>query len=603
VLLPWRRTNVVEIDTRALFFQTIGVEVLTTRARVPLVTPGSTLASTLLSLARMTRPSFLDYTPVPLAFGTSGLRGLVRDLTDLEAYVNVKGALQHLTEIGDIAAGASVLVAGDLRPSTDRILRACARAIEDAGCTVENAGKIPTPALVLHGIRTRRAAVMVTGSHIPFDRNGIKLSKSAGEVLKSDEPGILRAIQRVRAEEYAKSASASAFDSMGMLRRPSELPIVQPAAENGYVVRYLECFPADLLRGLTILFYEHSAVGRDLLPLMLAALGAQVITAGRLGTFVPLDTEALSDPELRRLAAMVDSVEAGEGPVDVLVSTDGDSDRPLVIAVGHDPRGPRLRLLPGDLLGALAAEWIGPDAAAVPISANDAVERRMRDLGVELRKTKIGSPYVVAELEALRARHDRVVGWEANGGFLVGSDLLFGERVLSALPTRDAFLPIVAALASAGASGLGLDASWSRLPPRFGSSGLLDRVPTQVSHAILARLIPPGDTVEVSFERGAPAPFHDWLDTRDELERLFTRELGFGAIARINVLDGLRVHFTNGDVAHVRPSGNAPQLRLYANADSQARADEIVALALRQPDGILRRLQEASTRHRSKSAA
>ena len=31
---------------------------------------------------------------------------------------------------------------------------------------------------------------MVTGSHIPFDRNGIKINKSVGEVLKSDEAGI-----------------------------------------------------------------------------------------------------------------------------------------------------------------------------------------------------------------------------------------------------------------------------------------------------------------------------------------------------------------------------------------------------------------------------
>ena len=218
----------------------------------------------------------------------------------------------------------------------------------------------------------------------------------------------------------------------------------------------------------------------------------------------------------------------------------------------------------------------------MPISANDAVERRLRELGVELRKTKIGSPYVVAELEALRARHRRVVGWEANGGFLVGSDLAIGGRALAALPTRDAFLPIVAALTA------GLERAWSRLPPRYGASGLLDNVPTEVSRAILARLTPPGGAVEVSLEGegdGAGA-------IRRELERRFAPALGFGAAVRMNLLDGLRIYFSNGDVAHIRPSGNAPQLRLYANADSQARADEIVALALRRPDGILQRMQD-----------
>jgi len=62
-----------------------------------------------------------------------------------------------------------------------------------------------------------------------------------------------------------------------------------------------------------------------------------------------------------------------------------------------------------------------------------------------------------------------------------------------------------------------------------------------------------------------------------------------------DALDGVRVYFHNGDVAHVRPSGNAPQLRIYANSSSQARADQIVELGLREPDGILRQLERAFT--------
>jgi phosphomannomutase len=99
--------------------------------------------------SRIGPASFLNSVPVPLAFGTSGLRGLVKDITDLEAYINVKAALRYLLSIGDIRAGGGVVIAGDLRPSTDRIMRACAQAIVDLGCRVENAGKIPTPALIV----------------------------------------------------------------------------------------------------------------------------------------------------------------------------------------------------------------------------------------------------------------------------------------------------------------------------------------------------------------------------------------------------------------------------------------------------------------------
>ena len=560
---------------------------------------------------------FLNYAPVSLAFGTSGLRGLVKDITDLEAYINVKAALRYLLSIGDIRARSGVVIAGDLRPSTDRIMRACAQAIVDSGCQVENAGKIPTPALISHAISAGRAGVMVSGSHIPFDRNGIKLSKSVGEVVKSDEPGITREVERVRAEEYGRTAATSAFGASGMLKRSPDLPSLDRAAEEAYVRRYLQSFTCAGLSGLRVLVYQHSAVGRDILPRILRELGAEVVTAGRSETFVSIDTENITDEQLDRLEEFAVAAEASGRPLHAIVSTDGDSDRPLVTAVlpaaEVHSRGRRVHFLPGDLLGIVVAEYLRADAAAVPISANDAVERRMRERGVLLQKTKIGSPYVISALDELRraGTHARIVGWEANGGFLTGSDSALTSGTLVALPTRDSTLPILATLFAAAEQRIGLVTLWSRLPARFGRAGLIDNVPVAVSQAILARLIPPGDTIEVELDRAGcvcdrsrpdamPAPLAepataDWQQRKAIITRFFTPALGFDDIVRINVLDGVRVYFHNGDVAHVRPSGNAPQLRIYANSDSQARADQIVELGLHEPDGILRQLERAFT--------
>jgi phosphomannomutase len=545
-------------------------------------------------------PSFLSHVPVALAFGTSGLRGLVEDITDLEAYINVKGAIRYLRNIGDVAPGDGVVLGGDLRPSTDRIMGACAQAIADSGCRVENAGKIPTPALILHAMATGRAGVMVSGSHIPFDRNGIKLNRSVGEILKSDEKEITAEVERVRAEEYARTADTTAFTASGAFKRSPALPPVDSGAEEAYVRRYRESFARDGLSGTRVLVYQHSAVGRDLLVRILGELGAEVVAAGRAETFVPIDTENVTDEMLARLDALV-AAEAQGAPLHAVVSTDGDSDRPLVAAVLPATDGRRVRFLPGDLLGIVVAEYLGADAAAVPISANDAVERRMRERGVLLRKTKIGSPYVIAALDELRRAGglSRIVGWEANGGFLLGSDVALSSGALAALPTRDATLPILANLFAAARRGVGLSALWDALPARFGRSGLLDEVPVNVSAAILAHLVPAGDTVEVEFDADgrtlalAGPEAAAWRDRRATLERFFTAAAGFGRITRINVLDGVRVYFENGDVAHVRPSGNAPQLRIYANSDSQARADAIVAAGLSEPDGILRRMERA----------
>ena len=566
--------------------------------------------------------SFLSYKPVALAFGTSGLRGLVDDITDLEAYINVKGGMRYLLRSGDIKAASTVVLAGDLRPSTDRIMRATARAIVDAGLGVENAGKIPTPALMLHSMTTGRAGVMVTGSHIPFDRNGIKINKSVGEVLKTDEAGITQEVERVRAEEYGRTAADSLFTSSGMLKESRALASVDGAAEERYVRRYVEGFAANGLAGLTVLVYEHSAVGRDLLARVLRELGADVVTAGRAETFIPIDTENITDELLGRLEGLVLAAEAAGKSPDVIVSTDGDSDRPLVAAVlprtapGTVVTGAsharRVQFMSGDLLGIVVAEHLGADAIAVPISANDAVERRMAERKVWFEKTKIGSPYVVAAIERLtrQAGVARVVGWEANGGFLLGSQVSLGGERISALPTRDALLPILTNLYAARGQNVTLSALWSRLPARFGKAGLLDNFPVAVSRAIVDKLAPQGGPMEVAFApdssdvRSGPVAGSPessvlepqattWRECAATLRQFFSDAFGFGPVARINVLDGVRVYFTNGDVAHVRPSGNAPQLRIYANTDTQARADEIVAESLREPDGILRKLEKS----------
>jgi phosphomannomutase len=563
------------------------------------------------------RASFLNYTPVPLAFGTSGLRGLVADITDLEAYINVKGALRYLLSIGDMAASSKVVLAGDLRPSTDRIMRACMQAILDCGCSVENAGKIPTPALVSRAMASQGAGVMVSGSHIPFDRNGIKINKSIGEVLKADEPGILREVERVRDEEYSRTAANSAFNGDGMLKQAPSLPPLDRRAEEDYVRRYTDSFVNNGLSGLRVLLYQHSAVGRDILARILSDLGATVSTAGRSDRFIPIDTENITGQQMDDLEKMISDAEADSPRFDAIVSTDGDSDRPLVVAVlpaaQVHPGGRRVRFLPGDLLGIITAEYLGANAAAVPVSANDAVERRMHERGILLRKTKIGSPYVVAALDEIKVagRWERVVGWEANGGFLTGSDIRLAAGTLSALPTRDSTLPILANLFAAADRKTSLAELWNLLPARFGCAGLLDNFPVAASQAILAKLIPPGGLIEVEFDaaggvfdRGVagntaaalvPSMARDWQQAKAALNCFFTPAQGFDDIARINVLDGIRIYFRNGDVAHVRPSGNAPQLRLYACSDFQARADEIRELSLREPDGILRRLERAFT--------
>ena len=554
-------------------------------------------------------PLFRGRRPAGLAFGTSGLRGLVKDITDLEAYINTRGFLEYALESRGIVPGQEVSISSDLRPSSDSpersILRAVAKAIVDSGLQVDHIGRLPTPALTHHAMSLGRASIMVTGSHIPFDRNGIKFNLVTGEVLKSDEAAILRAVQRVRLREYARPEADSPFAENGMFKHGQDhpLPSVNPRAEREYSRRYQDFFDDHALDGLRVILFQHSAVGRDLLKELLASLGAEVFAVGRSESFVPVDTEAISDDMVKSLQHFVDETRQRHGQFDAIVSTDGDSDRPLL--AGITPEG-KVKFFSGDLLGIVTADFLNVDAVAVPISANDAVDCWAAARGVHVVKTRIGSPYVIKAMQETRDHgYGRVAGWEANGGFLTATDFPRKGRALTALPTRDAALPLLAALCAANERRVSLTELFARLPGRFGKSGLLDGVTGECAQALLARFAPAkvnlsdvvftGTFVSLRLGDGRVEPAD--ADTaclqqarRRELERILTPECGFGHLVRINMLDGLRLWFNSGDVVHIRPSGNAPQLRVYAVADSEARASEIVALALREPDGFLRRI-------------
>jgi phosphomannomutase len=565
----------------------------------------------------------LNYEPVVAKFGTSGVRALVTDLTDLEVYSLTMGALNYFKTSQKLCASEreqlNIPVACDLRASSDRLVNATSKAIVDAGYQVDYLGKIPTPALTFYALQNETASFMVTGSHIPADRNGQKANRYDGEVLKTDEQGIVAGVNEVRDGLFSQEAEQSFFDQSGMLKAEfiSEAATENSAAIDLYKARYRSIFSDIGLQGKRLLFFQYSAVGRDLIPEILRACGAEVIEAGRSEEFVPIDTEAISEHHLQMLKQLVIANRAEHGRIDAVISTDGDSDRPLVVAVDEIQKEQnqeieiKLKFIPGDLLGLVVADYLQADSVSVPISTNPAVHEFFLNQGMTTTKTRIGSPFVIAAMQqALASGFKRVVSWEANGGFLVGSDIEVNGNLLKALPTRDAVLPILCVLYAAAEKDISLSELFSQLPQWFGKAGLIDNFPQPVSQKIVATFKPVDDEIistEFFEDRIVVKDVEDRIldewplsDSRAQdalakkklLETVFSDSLGLSEIIRINTQDGIRCFFSNDDIAHIRPSGNAPQLRIYAHARSQARADEIVTMALKEPDGILRQLQK-----------
>lgn len=546
----------------------------------------------------------------PLRFGTSGLRDKVSAMTDMECYINTIGFLRFLEQIGELdGKTGKVALAGDRRESTGRIMAAVGKAIEDAGCEVLSCGRVPSPVLAYFAMERGLPGIMVTGSHIPEDRNGIKFTKTSGEVLKEDEALILQNVSRVRENVYAKGPGGSPFGKDGMFRLPSEGPagIYEEQAAEAYVKRYVEVFGKEALRGRRVVLYEHSAVGRDIIRRILLELGAEVISTGRSERFVPVDTEKI-DPATRQKVRRW----AEEHEPLAVVSTDGDSDRPLFA----DEKG---NILPGDKLGALVSLYLKPDFAAVPVSVNDAVISTLAENGIETEQTKIGSPYVIKAMEdklALDAGIN-VVSWESNGGFLLGSDQVIRGEVLKALPTRDAALPIVAVMLLAIREGKPLSALFAdSFPARFTSAGVVDdKLPgcgdytAALGRDMICWLSPDDpDLKVVRFSDGTSVRTDSGfseetekkiLKIKDLLEGLFSEDNELGSVKELNFTDGIKILFASGEFAHLRPSGNAPEFRMYATADTLNRAESIMELK----NSVLPRLIELYTDMQKEVAA
>lgn len=464
-----------------------------------------------------------------MKFGTSGLRGLSADLVGTGSLIYTRAFGRYLLESGWAKAGDPVLIGRDFRDSSPAIGAICVRALGELGFKIYDCGTVPTPALALYGLKSNAASLMITGSHIPADRNGIKFYTPEGEIDKQDEVAITRL-----AKDW----------------QPADMHVGGPVAVEDHSKRCIDLFcrrgtsllPAGALAGLKIGVYQHSTVARDLIGDVLAHYGAEVVPLGRSTTFMSVDTEAISRDTISLMADW-----AGVHDLNAIVSADGDGDRPLVA----DERGVPLR---GDILGVMAAEFLDADAVITPVTSNSGIDT----LGFSVIRTKVGSPFVIAGMEEARAGgKNRIVGFEANGGFLMASTCRLDGRIVDALPTRDCLLPILVAVSRIAllSKDLSVIARSYNLPVT--ASDRLENFATELSAELFSHL----------------------RASETNLARFMRR---MGKVSSKNEIDGLRVTLADRRVIHLRPSGNAPEIRCYVEAATEAAAEELLEAGLSQ---------------------
>lgn len=237
--------------------------------------------------------------------------------------------------------------------------------------------------------------------------------------------------------------------------------------------------------------------------------------------------------------AEVDAAFAGRGPeprpdnlsglsaavrdsgADIGVAFDGDGDRSMVC----DERG---RVLSGDVSALLLADYLLSRSAGseivTPINSGDAIEEVAARTGSRVVRTGVGSVTVSREM----ARRGALAGFEENGGFMYGPHL----------PVRDGCMTAALALESLALSRRPLSAAVAALPESFTAKASV-RCPAGAAGRALESV----------------ARAHPGADTRD----------------------GVKVRLGPRRWAMARQSGTEPIIRIYAESDSAAGLEALLA--------------------------
>lgn len=449
-------------------------------------------------------------------FGAHGALGPISSLTPA-VYHALATAFLHVA-----APHASTIVLGhDARESSPALAAGCAAAIQDQGLQLVYGGALPTPALALYGAQTGAAVVVVTGGDAPNDYNGLRFFRDDGALSPAD-------VTAMQAHLVGLPTGLT----------PQALPAPLPAVGAAYVARYVDFWGAEALSTTTVALYGHHGVGLDSLHTVLQALGATVL---------PMEPHSAAAHQLQASALRSDTTLtrgwAAVHDFDAILCAVGDGSTPWV----GDEHG---EWVAGDLVGIACAHHLGAAAVATPVTSNTALERCQ--LFSKVSRTRLEAGALAASLLQLRRDGaDPVVGWDAAGGFWLGSQVLRAGHRLGPLATADGLLPAVALVCAAQARHMTVADLVATFPKRFTANDLVQELPYQASDALLERLA------------------HD--------EHLIAPLLAphSGAVKALDATDGLRAFFANGDIVHLRAAPSQTAMHCYAEASSASHARKL----------------------------
>jgi phosphomannomutase len=320
-----------------------------------------------------------------LIISVSGVRGIVGDgLTS--------GIVERFAAaFGSYLGGGSVLLSRDSRLSGSELKIAAAAGLGIAGCSVIDAGILPTPSagFAVHALGLS-GGLQITASHNPAPWNGLKMFGPDGAVLPAAEGEKVRRLFESESSRRGSTSSLKSDDRAGGL----------------HVARVLELVDIDRIRAkkFRVILDANGGAGGLLGSNLLQSLGCKVTPIG-----CEPDGNFRHEPEPTPVHLPTIAERARE-----LAATafclDPDADRLALI----DETG---RCLSEELTLALAVQFRLTQERG-PVVVNMSTSRVVADLsqrsGVPFERTAVGEANVVAGMRACGA----LIGGEGNGGVI-----------------------------------------------------------------------------------------------------------------------------------------------------------------------------------------
>ena len=265
----------------------------------------------------------------PSIFKAYDIRGIYPD------EINEKAAYLIAKALVKILKAKSIVLARDMRPSSEPLYRAVLRSLKEEGIKIYDVGLATTP-MYMYVINFEKAdgGIIVTASHNPAKYNGLRLE---GKMAVSIGEG--------SGMEEIKEILLYTTQSRNLRSRPSEI------IKKDYFKKYVDFLAGKFLPedfyGLTIAVDAGNGMTGMILPEIFKKLQINYLPLyfGLDGTFPHHDADPSRPENLRDLGDFVIEREA-----DVGIAFDGDGDRVGFVDEAGEP-------IDMDYISSILAEW------------------------------------------------------------------------------------------------------------------------------------------------------------------------------------------------------------------------------------------------------